>query len=137
MPVDRKRFVFYLWVGLAYLLLWLFSNSHMYPGNFFPMVFNNIWRAVYIIGINFLFFEYTVPFVLRKRKYILYNILLAIVCLWVYMMLWSFVAYAWRAIGIGLNIYTPLITYDSIEHALEAQMAYRSSFLFRDHQAYL
>ena len=130
MPVDRKRFVFYLWVGLAYLLLWLFSNSHMYPGNFFPMVFNNIWRAVYIIGINFLFFEYTVPFVLRKRKYILYNILLAIVCLWVYMMLWSFVAYAWRAIGIGLHIYIPLRTYDSVEHALEAQMAYSVGAVF-------
>ena len=102
----------------------------MYPGNFFPMVFNNIWRAVYIIGINFLFFEYTVPFVLRKRKYILYNILLAIVCLWVYMMLWSFVAYAWRAIGIGLHIYIPLRTYDSVEHALEAQMAYSVGAVF-------
>jgi two-component system LytT family sensor kinase len=128
--IDRKKVVFYLWLGLAYLLLRLLFDTHKFPGNFFPLVFNNLWRIVYIIVINFIFFEYTVPFVLRKRKYILYNILLAIVCLWVYIMLWSFVAYAWRAIGMGLNIYTPLTIYDSIEHALEAQMGYSVGALF-------
>ncbi len=41
--------------------------------------------------------------------------------------------------GIRLHIYTPLITYDSIEHALEAQMAYSvgSVFFFGIIQAYL
>ena len=127
---DIKRFKFYLWVGLAYLLLWLFSNAGKYPGNFFPLVLNNVWRAAYIIVLNFIFFEYTVPFVLRKRKYILYNVLLAILCLWIYIMLWSFGLYTWRAIGIGLHIYTPLITFDSVEHALEGQMAYSTGSVF-------
>ena len=130
MSIDKKKIVFYLWLGLAYFLLRLLFNAHQFPGNFFPLVVNNLWRIVYIIPVNFIFFEYTVPFVLRKKKYILYNILLAIVCLWVYMMLWSFVAYGWRSMGIGLNIYTPLTIYDSIENALEAQTAYSMGAVF-------
>ena len=130
MSIDKKKIIFYLWVGLAYFLLRLLFNAHQFPGNFFPLVVNNLWRIAYIIIVNFIFFEYTIPFVLRRRKYILYNILLAIVLLWLYMMLWSFVAHAWRTIGIGLNIYTPLIIYDSIEHALEAQMAYSMGAVF-------
>ena len=130
MSIDKKKVGFYLWVGLAYLLIWLFSKSGNYPGDFFPLLFNNIWRVAYAIVVNFMFFEYTVPFVLRKRKYIIYNILLAIVCLWLYIMLWSFGLYVWRAIGIGLHIYTPLLTFDSIEHALEGQMAYSTGSVF-------
>ena len=130
MSIDKKKIIFYLWLGLAYFLLRLLFNAHQFPGNFFPLVVNNLWRIAYIIAVNFIFFEYTVPFVLRKRKYVLYNIFLAILFLWVYMMLWSFVAYGWRAIGIGLNIYTPLTIYDSIEHALEAQMAYSMGAVF-------
>ena len=128
--IDKKKVIFYLWVGLAYLLLRLLFNAHQFPGNFFPLIINNLWRIAYIIVVNYLFFEYTVPYVLRKRKYIIYNILLAIVCLWVYVMLWSFVAYGWRAIGIGLHIYSPLLIYDSIEHGLEAQMAYSVGAVF-------
>src|SRR5688500_6222545 len=128
--IDIKRFKFYLWVGLAYLLLWLLSNAAKYPGNFFPLLINNVWRVAYIIVLNFILFEYTVPFIMRKRKYILYNVLLAIVCLWIYIMLWSFGLYIWRAIGTGLHIYTPLITFDSVEHALEAQMAYSVGAVF-------
>lgn len=130
MSIDRKRFVFYLLVGLAYALLWLFGNTHKYPGNFPVLVFNNIWRGIYIIILNFIFFEYTVPVVLGKKKYIFYNIILAIVFLWIFMMLWSYGLYIWRNIGIGLHIYTPLIKYDSLEQELEAQMAYSAGSVF-------
>ena len=131
MSVDRKRVVFYLLVGLAYSLLWLLGNAHKYPGNFFPLLFNNIWRVVYIIILNFIFFEYTVALVLGKKKYIIYNVILAIVFLWIFMMLWSFGLYIWRSIGIGVHVYTALIKYDSTEQELEAQMAYSAgSVLF-------
>ena len=130
MSIDKKKIIFYLWLGLAYFLLRLLFNAHQFPGNFFPLVVNNLWRIVYIVAVNFIFFEYTVPFVLRKRKFVLYNIFLGILFLWLYIMLWSFVAYGWRAIGIGLSIYTPLTIYDSIEHALEAQMAYSMGAVF-------
>lgn len=128
--IDIKRFKFYLWVGLAYLLLWLLSDLANYPGTFLETVLNNVWRACYIVVLNFIFFEYTVPFLMRKRKYILYNVLLAIICLWIYIMLWSFGLYAWRAIGIGLRIYTSLITFDSVDHGLESQMGYSVGSIF-------
>src|SRR5688572_5735773 len=128
--IDIKRVKFYLWVGLVYLIIWVLHNASNYPGNFFPLLFNNIWRIAYIIVLNFLFFEYTVPFVLRKRHYIIYNILLGILVLWIFIMLWSFGLYAWRAIGIGLNIYTPLTTFDTTEHALESQMSYSVGSVF-------
>ena len=130
MSIGKKKLVFYLWVGLAYAFLWLLGNSHKYPGNFFPLAFNNIWRAVYIIILNFVFFEYVVPVVLGKKKYIFYNIILAIVFLWIFMMLWSFGLYIWRSIGIGLHIYTALVKYDSIEQELEAQMGYSAGSVF-------
>ena len=130
LTVNKKKIVFYLWVGLAYLSLSLLIKAGSFPGNFFPLLFNHLWRVVYLISINYLFFEYTVPFVLRKRKYILYNILLGIVCLWFYIMLWAFGLYAWRAIGVGLHIYTPIGTFDSIEHALETQMAFSAGSVF-------
>src|SRR6187397_1969442 len=130
MSLDRKKVVFYLWVGLAYSFLWLVGNSHKYPENFFPLAFNDVWRVVYIIILNLIFFEYTVPVVLGKKKYIVYNSILAIVFLWIFMMLWSFGLYIWRAIGIGLHIYTALIKYDPIEQELEAQMGYSAGSAF-------
>src|ERR1700730_16774975 len=116
--IDRKLFKFYLWVGLAYFLLWLLIDLSNYPGSFGARFFNNIWRTVYILVINFIFFEYTVPFVLRKRKYILYNILLALVAFWALMMLCSFGLYAWRYIGVQLHFYTVLRTFTSVEEGV-------------------
>jgi two-component system, LytTR family, sensor kinase len=130
MSLNKKRIIFYLLVGFAYSFLWLVGNSHKYPGNFFPLAFNNVWRVVYIIIINFIFFEYVVPLVLGKKKYIFYNIVLAIVFLWIFMMLWSFGLYIWRNTGIELHIYTALIKYDSIGQELEAQMAYSAGSVF-------
>lgn len=127
---DIKRFRFYLWVGLVYLLLWLLHNTAKYPGHFFPLVWNNAWRVVYIIVLNFIFFEYTVPFVLRKKKYIIYNILTGIAALWLHLMLWSYGLYAWRLLGIQLGIYTALTTFASLDHALESQMAYSAGSVF-------
>jgi two-component system, LytTR family, sensor kinase len=130
--IDIKRFKFYLWIGLAYSLLWALGNSEKYSGNFLALVLNNAWRAGYITVLNFIFFEYTVSFVLRKRKYIIYNILLGILALWVHVMLWSYGLYAWRLLGIQSGIYTALTTFTSLDHALESQMGYSvgSAFFF-------
>src|SRR5690349_17521237 len=104
--IDIKRVKFYWWVAIAYTTLWLIHNTTKYPGNFFPLLWNNLWRALYITMLNYVFFEYTVAFVLRKRKYIVYNVLWSIGSLFVFMMLWSYGLYGWRAIGIGIGVYT-------------------------------
>ena len=128
--IDRKLVKFYLWVGLAYVFLWLFSNLAKYPGEFFPLLLNNVWRVGYVIVLNFIFFEYTVPFVIRKRKYIIYNILIGIGLLWVHMILWSYGMFGWRNLGIQLHIYKALVKFTSGELAVESQMGYSVGSVF-------
>jgi two-component system, LytTR family, sensor kinase len=128
--VDIKRFKFYLWVGLAFLLLLLFSDLAKYPETFFERAVNNIWRTSYVVVLNFFLFEYSLPYIRRKRRIIFYNILAAIAILFVYFMLFSCGLYVWRLIGIGLHIYTPLITFSSAEHAVTDQMAFSMMSVF-------
>ncbi len=127
---DIQRFKFYLWVGLGFSLLYLWHDSTNYNATFLQLVANNVWRTTYIIAVNFIFYEYTVPFVLKKRRYIIYNILLAILLLQVYIMLWSFGLYAWRLLGTALHVYTPLTVFKSVDQALEGQMSFSMSSVF-------
>jgi sensor histidine kinase YesM len=111
--IDIKRFKFYLWVGVAWLLLQLLIGLISYPGRFLAWSLNEIWWTTYILVLNFILFGYTLPFIRRKRKNIFYNILIALATLWVHLMLYSFGLYAWRLIGIRLHIYTALKTFTS------------------------
>ena len=122
--IKIQRFKFYLWTGAAYLLLWLFNSLISYPDTFAVRVANETWRAVYIIVVNFLFFEFAMRFVMKKRRFFLYNIVLFIFALWIMAMLCSFGLYLWRSIGIGLHIYTALTTFPSMEEALATQASF-------------
>lgn len=130
MPANTKQIRFYLWVGLAFLLLWTFGNLVSYYDTFWVRTVNDVWRVVYIIIINFIFFEYTVPYIFRKRKYIIYNVLLGIFLFWIHLMLWSFGLYAWRSIGIALGIYTELTKFGTIEEGVEHHMGYSVASIF-------
>lgn len=131
MTITRKRVVFYLWVGLVYLLLWVLSNMSEYRDHFLPFLINNVWRVIYVIVINFIFFEYVIPTVLSKKKYILFNIILGILFLWIFMMLWSYGLYAWRMIGKAFHIYsTILLKYDSLNEEIQAQAGYSIGSVF-------
>jgi sensor histidine kinase YesM len=127
---DIKRFRLYLWLGLGYFFMGLFNTVAIHPNNFFASVFNNIWGIMYLIPLNFIFFEYTVPFVLRKRRTVVYNILLGILLLWVHIMFWSYGSYAWRLLGIQLHIYTALRDFSLLAEALQKQMAYSMMSVF-------
>jgi len=112
---DQKQFRFYLRIGLGYLLLWLFVDLVSETATFFPRAVNEIWRAVYIVPLNYLFFE----FVLKafKRKKIIRGIFLVLGMIFLY----SYLFYLWRAFGISVHIYTPYKTYTSTEHAVSDQ----------------
>ena len=122
--INKKLVNFYLWLGLAYALLWTLSILNNFTGTLLQAALNNVWRVVYVIVLNFIFFEYTVPFVLRKRRYIIYNILIGILALWIHCMFWSFGLYGWRNLGIALQIYTATLTFKSGEQGLSTQMSY-------------
>jgi sensor histidine kinase YesM len=128
--IDKKRLQFYLWVGLGYFFLGILSSFGNYPGRFFSVVFNNFWGVIYLIVLNYILFEYTIPFVLRKRKYLIYNIILGILLLWVHLMFYSYGSYVWRQFGMQLHIYTALRVYPSLDKALQNQMAYSAGSIF-------
>jgi two-component system, LytTR family, sensor kinase len=127
---EIKRFVFYLWVALAFMLLWSWHDMANFKATFGQTLLNNLWRTVFVLVINYLFFERAVSFVLRKRRYIIYNILLAIPTIWVFVMIWSFGLYAWRLFGISLSIYTPLGPPVTKGEYIEAQMAFSMASVF-------
>jgi sensor histidine kinase YesM len=129
-PINVKLFRFYLWVGLGYFFLGLLTTFGSHPGKFFSLVFNNIWGVIYVLVLNFILFEYTIPFVLKKRKTIIYNILLAILLLFIHLIFYSYGSYEWRSLGRQLHIYTPLRIFASLDEALENQMAYSTGSVF-------
>lgn len=128
--IVTKQVKFYLWLGLGYFLIGLMTTLGGYPGRFSAVFFNNFWGAIYLIPLNFILFEYTVPYVLKKRKSIAYNILIAILLLWIYMMLYSYGSYCWRRVGIWLHVYTALKTFPSLALQLQNQMAYSAGSIF-------
>lgn len=132
MPVsiDKKQLRFYLWVGLGFFSLGVFSIVEKYPGQFLAVVFNNIWAVAYLTVLNFILFEYSVSFVLKKRKFIVYNILLGILLLWLHLMLYSLGAYIWKLLGVSLHIYTDLANHDSLGKSLSMHMAFSTGSFF-------
>jgi two-component system, LytTR family, sensor kinase len=121
--ITIERLKFYLWVGLAWVLLWLFAYLVSYTGTFFVRIPNEIWRTVYLVTVNFVFFEYTWPFITRKRKYLLFNIFIGLFLVWVLMMVVSYGLYSWRQLGIELQIYVDLRNDETLSHAVEYQAA--------------
>jgi two-component system LytT family sensor kinase len=127
MVIDIKRLRFYLWVGLAYLLIWILYDLMNYPETFSKRAVNELWRAGYIIAINYLLFEYGLSLIKFTRK----KILRALLAIAVFYFLFSFGLYAWRYFGIQLHIWTSYIEYLSIlEGAFDQFSAGLTSIIF-------
>jgi two-component system LytT family sensor kinase len=105
--INIKHVKFYFWTGTAYLFLCVFIDLARFHGSFISHLFNNIWQTVYVIAVIYLFFEYIIPGLSRKR------IIRSLFLLAVLFLLFSVGLYAWRQIGILLHIHTPFITYAS------------------------
>ena len=128
--IGKQRLVFYLWVGLGYFFVGLFNTLAKYPDNFIAGVANSLWGVVYIIVLNFILFEYTIPFIRQKRDNIIYNVYWGILLIFIHLILYSYGSYAWKLLGIQLHIYTTLKIYPTVELAVANQMAYSAGSFF-------
>lgn len=129
--IDNNLVKFYLWVALGYCFLGVITMVGDYPGHLFYIVVNNVWADIYITALNFILFEYTIPFVFKKRKAIVYSILLGILFLWIHLMFYSYGSYVWRSLGIQVHVYRSLRIFDTINTELQNQMGYSAgSVLF-------
>lgn len=118
--INKKRLILYIWLGVGYLLLWLFKELLSNPETFFKRALNNIWLISYLIVLNFILFEFTLPFI----KFTWKRILLSPFLLLGHLLLYSFGLYAWRFLGIQLYIYSSLRTHPTIESGVEYHFPY-------------
>lgn len=124
--IDRERFKVYLWIGAAYLVLYLIGDVFRHPETFFKRVWNNAWLVGYLVVLNFVVYEYCLPFIKFRWK----RILIAPVMIFVLLMFYSFGFYAWRAFGIALHLYFPLITHESVIKGVEYHVGYSMFSIF-------
>ncbi len=117
---DKERFKLYIRLGSAYLMLWLFVDLISNAATFPQRVVNNIWLIGFLVINNFIFLEYTLPFIKLRWK----RILAAPFLLMAHALLYSFGLYAWRSIGIHLYIYTALRTDPTIEGGVSYHFPY-------------
>jgi len=86
-----------------------------FPGSFLLWVINETWKAAYILVVIYLFFEFTLPQLNRKKIFRSLGLLAAQI------FLFSFALYFWLLLGAVLHIYTDFINYSSCSHGVEDQ----------------
>jgi two-component system LytT family sensor kinase len=102
-----KNIAFYLWVGLAWLVFWIGNTAINTPEIFFRQSINEIWRSIYLVIVNYIFFEYSLPYIRRKRRVLFANIVFGVLLVTLQLILLSFGLYAWKQLGLALDIFTP------------------------------
>lgn len=103
-PTNKKRFTFYLWVVLAYWVLSVLGDLSSGMATFPQRALNEAWREIYLLVVNYWFFEYSLPKLSRKK------IGMSFLRILLQVFLISFGLYTWRNIGIHLHIYTSFAT---------------------------
>jgi len=100
---DIKKLRLYIWIGLAALILGLLVDAAKYHDSSFPKrALNHIWKNVFVIFINYFFFEFAVPKLSRKK---LFSSLVRVLF---YFILYTAGFLIWRGIGVALHTYLPL-----------------------------
>jgi two-component system, LytTR family, sensor kinase len=89
-----------------------------------------VWRVIYVTVINFIFLEYTGPFIIRKRRFLIYNFVFGAILVWIYCIIWSYGLYSWRLLGINLHIYTAFEIFKSKNDAITSQMGFSVGSIF-------
>ena len=106
---DKNKIKIYLWISLAYLLLWIFTELNNTPLIILQKVWNFIWQLGFILVFNFILFELTLPFIMKSWK----RMFIAPFLLFAHIMLNTFGLYAWRLAGIEMHLYTEFIKYEN------------------------
>jgi two-component system LytT family sensor kinase len=122
--IDIKRFRFYLWVGLAFLVLHLLGDLAHHPDKFQEIALNDFWGICYITVVNYILFEYTVPRLRWKR------IGRSLLLLFAHLFLYSGGLYIWKCIGIQLHLFTSSVIFSSPSSGVEDQMGYSMATVF-------
>jgi len=124
--IDRKKVRLYLWLTAAFLLVSFIGTAISNPETFWKRVINHTWLMMFLLPLNFILFEYTLPSIKLKLKLILIGLLL----IWAHMMIYSFGLHAWRNFGIWLHAYFDLRTFTKPYEGESFFMGYSASTIF-------
>jgi len=116
LPIDKERFKIYMKIGAVYLGLSMFGELVENPATFLQGSLNNLWLVCYVVVVNFVLFERSVPYIKFRWR----RLILVPVFLFIYMMLYSFGFYVWKSIGAGLHFYASLTSYADVYKELSA-----------------
>lgn len=105
---TSKRLPFYMCLGCLWLLLSLSGSFLTHQETFNAELLNEIWRAVFLTALNFIFFEFSLPLMLRPRKNVVLTLIISILLTALQLILVSFGLYFWNELGKILGIYTQL-----------------------------
>jgi two-component system LytT family sensor kinase len=103
---SMKNITFYLWVGLTWLVLAIGNTALNTPEIFVRQAVNETWRVIYLVSVMYLFFEYSLPSIRRKGRMLSSSIGIGVLLISFQLVLLSFGLYAWKTLGLALDIYT-------------------------------
>lgn len=110
----NDRIKFYLWVWGIFLLIDSLVNLNSQENPFFNQALNSIWLMAYLMMVNFLLFEYTIPFIkLRWKRLLALPFIFGF-----YIFMFSMGLFLWRNFGIKLHLYFSTTEYKSTRDAL-------------------
>ena len=122
--IDIKRFTFYLWVGLGFVVFGFLGDMAQNQGRLQEKFLDNGWRVLYVIVVHYYFFEFTWPTLGWKR---FFQSVLRIIG---YVFLYSWGMYLWSCIGIAINVYTTITITKTVSQAVSIQMSYSMMSVF-------
>jgi two-component system, LytTR family, sensor kinase len=123
---ERERLKVFFRIGLVFFGFWVIHDLISNTETFFPRVLNNAWLVTYLVFLNYITYEIVFPHI----NFTFRRLIIAPFLLFGLLMLYSFGFYAWRSIGIGINLYIPLITHKNVNAGVEYHVSYAFSSLF-------
>ena len=123
---ERERLKVFLRIGLVLCGMWVLRDLFTNTETFFQRLWNNVWLTSYLVMLNYIAYESIFPYI----NFTLRRLLIAPFLLFGLLMLYSFGFYAWRSIGVGINLYFPLITHKDIYAGVQYHVSYAFSSLF-------
>jgi two-component system, LytTR family, sensor kinase len=120
LSINKQRFKLFVALGGIYAFFWILGELSSNPDTFFRRAWNHIWLVSYLVALNYILLEHTVPFIRLSWK----RILLGLLFLWLHLMLYSFGFYAWRAVGITMNLYFEVTNHKSVLLGVEYHVPY-------------
>lgn len=117
---ERERLKVFFRIGLLHCGMWVLSDLFSNTETFFQHAWNNVWLTSYLIFLNYITYESVFPYI----KFTVRRLVIAPFLLLGLLMLYSFGFYAWRWIGVSLNLYFSLITHENVYDGVAYHMSY-------------